>query len=196
MHTSPFHLRDYALAAHGGVIVDELTSPVDGSHIHSSPEQVLSDDTHIGRCWLFPGSRGQISINIPDLIYPTHVSVEHIPRVVAADIGQAPRRMILWDIVEGEEDQGIFKRLEDATNGARGRNRPPATREEYVFVELADFEYNITSPRNVQTFPVRGDLRAAGVDTGLFVLEIVDNWGSDSTCVYRVRVHGEPSYSS
>ncbi len=192
----PVPLRDYALAAHGGVIADELTSPIDGSNIDSSPELVLSDDTRIGRCWLFPGSRGQIGISIPDWIYPTHVSVEHIPRVVAADIGQAPRTMILWGAVEDEEGNDIHRRLEDGTSSARGRNRPPVTLEAYFFVKLAEFVYNITSSQHVQTFPVRGDLRAAGVDAGLFVLEIVDNWGSDSTCVYRVRIHGEPSYSS
>lgn len=46
----PVPLPDYALAAHGGVIVDELTSPIDDSHIGSSPELVLSDNTRIGRC--------------------------------------------------------------------------------------------------------------------------------------------------
>ena len=32
-------------------------------------------------------------------IIPSHITIDHIPHAVAADIGQAPRYMILWGVV-------------------------------------------------------------------------------------------------
>lgn len=188
---TPVPLRDYALAADGGMIVDELTSPLNGPYTHSTPALVLDDDTRIGHCWLFSGSQGQIGISTPAFIHPTNVTIEHIPRAIAADIRQAPRKMILWGVVDGLENQWIYKTVGERTRGTLGRNHPPVTRDEYSFVELADFVYDITHSRDVQTFAVRSEYRNIGMDVGLFVLEIVDNWGAESTCVYRVRIHGE-----
>ncbi|KAL7279757.1 hypothetical protein ACG7TL_006164 [Trametes sanguinea] len=159
----PVPLRDYALAADGGMVFDELTWSFPG-FASSPPELVLEDDMRVGRCWRFTGSRGQIAISLPVFIHPTHVSIDHIPRAIAADVGQAPRRMTLWGVIDGFENQE--------------RDHPPLTKDEYIFVELADFVYNVTQVRPVQTFALREEVRQLGIDIGLVVLEIMDNWGS------------------
>ncbi|KAI9057618.1 hypothetical protein FKP32DRAFT_1583353, partial [Trametes sanguinea] len=183
--------RDYALAADGGMIFDELTWSFHGS-VSTPPEVVLEDDTRPGHCWHLSGSRAQIGISLPEFIHPTYVSIDHIPRPIAADIGQAPRRMVLWGIVDGWENRERYAKRMHAlrANSTLERDHPPLTKDDYVFVELADFIYNISLPRAVQTFPVREEVRQLGIDIGVVVLEIMDNWGSESTCVYQVRIHG------
>ncbi|KAI9069594.1 hypothetical protein FKP32DRAFT_1536659, partial [Trametes sanguinea] len=187
--------RDYALAADGGMIFDELTwsfQERDSAFQSHPPDIVLDDDIRPGRCWHLSGTRGQVGISLPQFIHPTFVSIDHIPRAIAADIGQAPRRMVLWGVVDGVENRERYARRMHAlrANSALLRDHPPLTKDDYVFIELADFVYNITHVHTVQTFPIREDVRQLDIDIGVVVLEIIDNWGSDSTCVYRVRIHG------
>ncbi|KAI0648771.1 hypothetical protein C8Q79DRAFT_1007363 [Trametes meyenii] len=148
----PVPLRDYALSADGAMVLDELTSPLDTSNLAVGPHLALDKDLRIGRCWRFPGPNGQLGISIPEFIRPTHVSINHIPRVIAVDIG-----------------------------------------EDYSFIKLAEFVYDIAKEHTVQTYPVRSDIDEVVIDIGLFVLEILENWGAASTCLYRVRIHGVPS---
>ncbi|OSC99349.1 hypothetical protein PYCCODRAFT_1343710, partial [Trametes coccinea BRFM310] len=187
-------MRDYALAADGGMVYGELTWSFHDMHAASFPELVLDDDTRAGHCWSFSGSRAQVAISLPEFIYPTHVTIDHIPGAIAADIGQAPRRMVLWGVVDGAANRKRYQnKLDDIrANNTLGRDHPPLTKDGYLFIQLSNFVYNITNTRNVQTFALRDDLRDPELDLniGLLVLEVVDNWGSDSTCVYRVRIHG------
>ncbi|KAI0665418.1 hypothetical protein C8Q78DRAFT_942996, partial [Trametes maxima] len=185
--------RDYALLADGAMVLDELTSPLDTSNPVVGPHLALDEDSRIGRCWRFPGSSGQLGIITPEFIRPTHVSIEHIPRVIAADIGQAPRRMVLWGVVDGLENEELCRKLDKHRNDTVGPNHPSITGDDYSFIQLAEFVYNITEEHVVQTYPVRSDIGEVVIDIGLFVLEIVENWGGASTCLYCVRIHGVPS---
>ncbi|KAL1937984.1 hypothetical protein VTO73DRAFT_12734 [Trametes versicolor] len=162
---TPVALRDYALGVDGGMVFDELTSS-GGSHTASGPDLALDEDTRVGRCWLFSGSTGQISITLPVFIYPTHVSIDHIPRAIAADIGQAPRRMILWGVIDGYDNKERHRRNIDQLQNNRSleRNHPTLTGEGYTFVELVSFVYDITQLQDVQTFASRGDMRDLGID--------------------------------
>ncbi|KAI9059317.1 hypothetical protein FKP32DRAFT_1531019, partial [Trametes sanguinea] len=187
--------RDYALAADGGMVFGELTWPLNDIPRASPPEVVLDDDIRPGHCWHFAGSRAQVAISLPEFIHPTHVTIDHIPRAIAADIHQAPRRMILWGVVDGIANRRRYQSKHDVirANSTLSRDHPPLTKDGYLFIELADFVYNITHARNIQTFAVRDYIRSPdiNIDIGLLVLEVMDNWGSESTCLYRVRIHGE-----
>jgi SUN domain-containing protein 1/2 len=45
---------------------------------------------------------------------------------------------------------------------------------------------------HIQTFPIDAEIRSLGIDFGLVVLMVKNNWGMDKyTCLYRVRVHGQ-----
>ncbi|KAI0827481.1 hypothetical protein BC628DRAFT_1303745, partial [Trametes gibbosa] len=196
---------DYALAANGGKIIPALTSPhVDRSRQRSpppshtpGPEAVIEDDTAIGRCWTISRS-GQVGLSTPAVIYPTHVTIEHIPRHVAVDIGRAPRHMILWGVVDGLPNVHRLGWLHDhhdmefpLDTPFQARFAPPISAT-YAFVALAAFEYDISSDSPIQTFAVYDRIMASQMDFGIFVLEVVDNWGGVDTCLYRIQLHGEP----
>lgn len=202
--------RDYTLALDGAHISPGLTSP--GTYEHSiltgsskngmlhPAEVVLRDNMHGGRCWLIPGKEGQIGVFLQSVIYPTHFSVDHVPERVARDpqmnIQQAPRLIRVWGVVEGRRNAERYAQyrekhpeLDDFFQGG-----PPLTSDQ-LLAPLGQFEYDIRSRRSSQTFPVHAYVSDAGLTVAVFVFEILDNWGADMTCVYRLRIHGEEDQS-
>ncbi|RPD78148.1 hypothetical protein L226DRAFT_520585 [Lentinus tigrinus ALCF2SS1-7] len=139
-------LCDFALSVDGAFISRELTSTDD----HSDPSVVLRENVRIGDCWHITHTHGQVGIALPDFIYPINVSIDHIPAELAIEPGQAPHRMVLWGVVDGEAE---------------------------IFIVLSEFKYNIYQPALVQTFPIRPIVRQLNIDFGQVVLEILDNWG-------------------
>ncbi|OJT15388.1 SUN domain-containing protein 3 [Trametes pubescens] len=191
--------RDFALRADGGKVVPSLTSSlVDHARSRGSPDAlgpdvVIDEDLSIGRCWSIPVT-GQIGLSSPTLIHPTSISVDHIPKELAADIGRAPRRMILWGLVDGLSNLQRFRSVptDELKAIANGRTSPTLSKN-HAFVPLASFEYDINADFHVQTFPVHEYVAQLAMDFGVFVVEILDNWGSSDSCLYRVRIHGTPA---
>ncbi|KAJ8456370.1 hypothetical protein ONZ51_g12168 [Trametes cubensis] len=191
---------DYALSANGGKIVLPLTSSERPRRrslpATPGPEVVINEDSSIGSCWTV-GVSGQVGISTSAVIYPTHVTVEHIPRQIAMDIGRAPRRLILWGVVDGLSNvhkhrllMGNHKTDLLSNSPLRSYHAPPLT-DNHAFVALAEAEYDISDSSPVQTFAVDHRVVESRMDFGIFVLEIVDNWGGSDTCLYRVQIHGE-----
>ncbi|PIL24701.1 hypothetical protein GSI_12587 [Ganoderma sinense ZZ0214-1] len=97
----PVRRPDFALYANGGRVIPELTGIVRDDVLvlpstDNSPNLSLSDDPRIGSCWKFPQDAGQLGFRTSEILFPTHVTIDHIPIDVAVDIGQAPRSMVLW----------------------------------------------------------------------------------------------------
>lgn len=187
-------LRDFALAIDGGEIVPGLTStPKRGQkRTLDGPQQVLNEDMHTGSCWRMPNAVGQVGISIPTTMHPTNITIDHIPKEIASDIGQAPREMVLWGVMDGsantERYDEHFAELWPIAK-VHQRSTPTLTMGQR-FIPVAKFMYDIHGPLPVQTFPVHQEILGCGLDFGVFVLEVLSNWGSDSTCLYRVRLHG------
>lgn len=184
--------RDYAFGADGARIAPDLTTGT--FHISSkfqtrhSADVILRDNLHGGRCWTIPSKDGQVGVMTSHRIHPTHITIDHIPQEVADDIGQAPRRIRAWAHVEGSHNKEKAVRFQ---RSARVEEDGPKVKGHYaMFVHLADFEYNPGAQYHVQTFPVDAQLGELDLDYGVFVFEVLDNWGSDSTCIYRIRIHG------
>ncbi|KAL1941592.1 hypothetical protein VTO73DRAFT_7031 [Trametes versicolor] len=201
----PILRPDYALGADGARIVSSLTSS-QSNHARArppastiGPEVVIDEELSVGRCWLMSVS-GQLGLSTPTVIYPQYVTIDHIPRQIAIDIGRAPRHLILWGVVDGQSNLRRFRSLSthDAFSqvpvhlASHGRSAPLITAN-LAFAALAIFEYDIASGWPTQTFPVFEHIRDSQMDFGVFVLEVVDNWGGSDTCLYRVRIHGEPA---
>lgn len=187
--------RDFALSADGGTVVDELTVPLPNRGSPASPQPpklALLDDMRIGKCWRVPSQNGQLAILSPHMIYPTHAIIDHIPIEIAADIGEAPKTMFLWGMVDGKLNYARYLNLtsEEPAPSVCGRRAPPLAGDD-LYILLATFEYDINSLRHVQTFPIDLHIVYSRLYFGIFVFEIVDNWGSATTCIYRVRIHGD-----
>ncbi|KAI0644318.1 UNC-like C-terminal-domain-containing protein, partial [Trametes meyenii] len=194
----PVGLRDFALRAHGAAVLSELTSahltaPTSAlKTLANSPDAVLDDDFRIGHCWSLPNGTGQLGVRLSEIIYPTHVTIDHIAAEVATDPGTAPQTMTLWGGVDGTTNEGRLSKINaEATTSSMGYEGPPVGLG-YVYVALATFEYDIYSASTVQTFPLDKHITQSGMDFGIVVLEVKSNWGGKETCVYRLRVHGQP----
>lgn len=195
----PVGRRDFALLADGAILLPELTEVAASRGMlrardrGTRPEVALDDDMHIGNCWSIPGAGGQLGFRLATMIRPTHVSIDHIPSEIAADISRAPREMALWGGVDGPYEDILRNFTESRCvnpPNLHGRSAPFVTHG-YNFTLLAHFEYDIRSPVHVQTFGLQPYIVDSDVVFGVVVLEILNNWGGKSTCLYRVRVHGD-----
>ncbi|RPD67684.1 hypothetical protein L226DRAFT_474545 [Lentinus tigrinus ALCF2SS1-7] len=193
----PVGRRDFALAADGARIATKLTSTFESLSDLSAPqppENVLDEDMRAISHWLLPNGHGQVGIKLPSFVYPTNVTIDHIPKEIAADIHQAPRHMVLWGMLEGRANerrriawQEKFRASALALNLTR--DAPPITNNA-TFLPIAAFEYDIHAEYAVQTFPVDALIVDSCIYFGAVVLEVQTNWGAPSTRLYRVRIHG------
>ena len=190
----PVGRPDLALYSDGGRVLPGLTSTVQDEEVFSIPTLSLTDDTRIGECWNISGTTAQLGIKLAHGASLTHVTIDHIPKEIAMDIGCAPRSMLLWGAIDGRENrlklEEAIKNHNFSVPASLGRSQP-LLRLNFDFALLASIEYDISSPSNIQTFALEQYAVQSGVHIGVVVLEILDNWGGERTFLYRVRIHGE-----
>ncbi|KAI0340553.1 hypothetical protein BDW22DRAFT_1408443 [Trametopsis cervina] len=182
--------RDFALEADGGMVECSLTTgcfPWSTYGWGSSPTRAITEDVRIGQCWLVHSPHARLGVVLAEPIYPTHVTIDHVPRQLAADIGEAPHAMTLWGVVDGQENLSRYTAM-----SLNAELEGASTMKQYFVIPLASFEYDITRSPS-QSFPIYDHIRQSGMDFGIVVLEIRSNWGSQKSCLYRLRVHGSSS---
>lgn len=214
---------DWALYTGGGRIHprlndDRMEIATDyGAAKGPGPSNALHPDLSPGMCFAMSGSSGQLGVILSRHLFISEVTVDHIPSSVAQNIATAPRAMEVWGLVD-DKSTNLAKveawRADKAGRRAQAVERGEAVPEEVeevypreiahgwfeqksipdkLWVKLSSFSYNIYSPNHIQTFPVDEEVKALGVDFGIVVLMVKNNWGHpDHTCLYRFRVHGEP----
>ncbi|KAI0363919.1 hypothetical protein BV20DRAFT_1030611 [Pilatotrama ljubarskyi] len=185
---------DYALRAHGGRIAQKLTSGPRGGILSvrdDDPSIAIDDDVHAGKCWAISTLPAQLGIRLARMLRPTHISVEHLPSEIAVDIDRAPKNITLWGVVEGTRNKELFASLEPAVFSGSERRSPTIAREQ-LWAPLVSFAYDIHADDPVQTFPVSQYAVHGALSFGVVAVEILGNWGGNTTCLYRVRIHGEP----
>lgn len=177
--------RDFASRLSGGKVLPNLTSlGVDSAR--NPPEFALDEDNRPGLCWLIGGSAGQLGVTLRMPTRISHITVDHIPKELAWDIGTAPNAMTVWGIVDDDASSSAFAGaiapLEDR----------PFLHQDRTYVELLRLRYDANQTQShIQTFPVNPDIWAAEMIFRSVVVGIASNWGSATTCLYRIRVHGE-----
>ncbi|KAL0954991.1 hypothetical protein HGRIS_003917 [Hohenbuehelia grisea] len=208
---------DYALHSAGGQVVPALTS--DTIEVHPSsvfksmlgfvlgsgravglpPVTALHHELRNGRCWPFAGSQGQLGIVLAAPVHIDEVVVEHIPSDVAYDSRSAPREMEVWGLVEGVDNLQRLQEWKDARAAARENSGeedeayPTTLPSNVPYVRVARFMYDAKAPNAVQAFAVDPEVAGLGIDFGVVVFMVRSNWGREEyTCLYRVRVHGQP----
>ncbi len=194
----PIGRRDFALAAAGGLIYSDLTSSTGAPPSTNSqpPDSVINDDFRLKGCWRVPRGHLQVGVVLAETIYPSHFTIDHAPQAFAHDIGEAPRTIVLWGVVDGSFNKATYAQLHAgmADSVVYNRTAPPKDAG-FTFVPLAAVEYDPSADSHVQTFPVDDQVADSGIDIGLIVLDVISNWGSNTTSLCRVRVHGELSIS-
>ncbi|KAJ6455504.1 UNC-like C-terminal-domain-containing protein [Mycena vitilis] len=191
--TSVDHLQyNFALDVAGARVIYQMTSATFGltswcnlkrwwttgeascGHEFILPTEILrSGDAVEGECWPFEGGRGHITIRLAERANISNLTIQRVVPFSSAGISQAPRAISLW---------GLFPLPRDVHSTDS-------------FILLAQIEYDISadsrSLSSTQTFPVQPAESWDGFR--LMVLDVTSNWGSPSTCISRVRIHGIPA---
>ena len=186
--------RDFALKADGGIVACRLTSNCRSwslGLIADTADLAISDNMQVGQCWMLPSRSGQLGVILSSPIVPSHVTIDHIPRAIAAEIGEAPRSMILWGVVDGAHNTAKLRDIVLPELPTQHPRLGPSLSAGYQYLPIAAFEYNISKRETAQTFRAFDYIWDTRVDFLIVVLEILDNWGAAETRLYRVKVHGE-----
>jgi hypothetical protein len=204
--------RNFALHAAGASFIPHLTSTTyqlpprtlkswimaqlrgfDFQHVGLNPPvTALEDDVGVGSCWAFSGSVGYIGINLAESVHITDISIYHVaPELVSiSEFLRAPRTMVVWGVIRNSHALPHGTPGHCTAECFAGANQVRHHRGER-FLRLGDYSYNNTSSRRDQTFPVSEELLKSRIVFDRIVLEILDNWGSTSTCLYRIAAYGE-----
>ena len=187
--------RDHALAGDGAGIVPILTSGSTEcpSTLRHPADVLIRPNLDGGGCWTVANVQGQVAIALHDHIFPSHFTIDHVPVALAADPNQAPREVRVWGALDGRVNKERYQTYL-ASNDDRPSPPYPTIVHDYTFVHLADLEYDIRSKRHIQTFPIGEHIAQARLSFGVYVFQVLSNWGGDTTCIYRIRIHGRPRY--
>ena len=177
-------IPDFALWHRGGKPIDNLTTP-SSDPTKNGPATALDDFKQPGQCWRFEGSAGQLGVRLSQKVAISSVTVDYVPRELVISVESAPKNMVLWGVSDN-------KLAMPELAGAGGGRRLPALDGGHAFlVFLASFRYDPHAVSNIQTFSLKEEVRYQVFDRVIF--EVLDNWGAEFTCLYRVRVHGKPA---
>ena len=119
--------------------------------------------------------RAQLGVILGSPVYPTQVTIEHLPKEASPgkNVATAPKSVELWvELADPSQRQSPAC----SGDGPKG------------YVCLGEFTYDIEGSNHIQTFNL--DTVALSPITRA-VIRVNTNWGGDHTCLYRVRLHGE-----
>ncbi|KAJ3772645.1 hypothetical protein FB446DRAFT_643136 [Lentinula raphanica] len=203
--------KDYALDRTGGTIVPVLTSStlqypptrlswlslLFNQHNHHPsyrpvpPRSVIEEDVHIGHCWKFSGPKGHIGVRLSEMILLTHFTV-YFPdpkHLSTRELKEAPKQIRLWAASAPLSFKNAAEDLSMPLFPSIPSWKPFKSlplQEDETFVLVANVVYDISTGSR-QKFMIALERRTW---TSLVVAEIIDNWGSEVTCLYSLTVHG------
>ncbi|KAA8915920.1 hypothetical protein TRICI_001934 [Trichomonascus ciferrii] len=153
-----------------------------GRVVLNPPEAALNEDTAVGSCWPFDGQSGKLGVLLASEMYPTDLSIEHIPAKVSLNPTTAPRNISLWiHVADGSKRQAVKDILTQPT-----RQDIP-----HSYVRVLSSNYNVYSQRGAQVFTIPYAVQKLAGSTSKAIVSIDGNWGNPLyTCLYKVRLYG------
>ncbi|KAJ3507879.1 hypothetical protein NMY22_g16798 [Coprinellus aureogranulatus] len=198
---------DRDLTLHGATahILPELTTPSEWrspgwfksailEFDQASAHNVFQDPPVVGQCWRFSGHQGFAAIQLEEPANITAISLvsplrEHLSTAMTLE---APRSVRVWAVSDAEErtsNTNCLNERRPLSDFAGSGDVPVPHTSKSLAVLLKEFTYSIHLPQVRQLF----ELAHSSCNIGPFsvvIIEIMDNWGADATCVYHVGVHG------
>ncbi|RKO88549.1 hypothetical protein BDK51DRAFT_50418, partial [Blyttiomyces helicus] len=153
---------DFALESGGGRIDMELTSPSatlarsDGwgtvlgyKKIKGPPVNAIKPEVLPGNCWAMEGSNGTLGVVLASPIYPTAVTVQHVPPSLlpVEQLSSAPKRLEFWGVADTDRFHDLDLESPDVRAHTSLGSRPAWL--------LAALTFD-PAERHIVTVPVRG----------------------------------------
>ena len=213
VHNTYEALRQYNWFTYGhGVVIDpHMTTPgsepadqnwigrwwagiSNPSYVGNRPVTVLLPWTEVTECWCAtktPDGSAQISLLMGEHMYPNSLIMEHIPAQGTRNIKNAPRDIEIWVDVGSEAEverfAESFERKFAFAAYSKSCTQPPSPTHICVY----QGRYDIHDYNHVQTFPLWIDAIEHGLAVNRITVRIVNNWGGERTCIYRLRLTGD-----
>lgn len=134
-------------------------------------EALLTPAVAPGQCLPLDGTTGYVDIRLHHPVHLTGFSLEHIPAAIAYNVSSAPNKVSLQALSPPQTHKvkgGLFTPV---------RTHGP-------------YRYDVEANSAVQTFSIFSDMPKP---VSFVRLQVHSNHGhSQFTCLYRIRVHGEP----
>lgn len=198
-----YFYTNFALAENGAEVIPALTSPTadwtspsyidkllifvrgfDKTQTHVNPPLVVLENHSKTDCWKFKGSHGHIAMSLSNTVLWRGFTV-HFPDQHSLTL--RPKELALWALVSRDEvdlridslllDWKAFVVVEQLLN-------PLTFNSSVVFQQVAQVTLDALNER--QGFPMR-----LPVQTSVVLVQVLDNWGNDSTCLHRISIHGD-----
>ena len=201
-------VADFALATRGARIIPKMTSAtyiLNKKHpwkaamaqalgIHpgtyrASPLIAILPETHVGQCWPMDKANGTLGIVLSQPINIKSITMEYPAKDKSMDMTSAPQDFEIWGL------RKVHVPLWGSVSWPWHKNDTNAS-------HLGTFRYDIQAGRPIQTFNVVYNNQGKGEDDNnnsnnvfdAVIVRVLSNWGLEGyTCLYRVRVHGEPA---
>ncbi|KZP00522.1 hypothetical protein CALVIDRAFT_533524 [Calocera viscosa TUFC12733] len=197
---------DHALFEYGSGIAPQFTSPQYDvfapttnkprlSGLFGKPAPLGPDASAVimpfldpGHCWAFKGDAGSIGIRLHRFIYVDEIVLEIPPQPMLDQPDTTPKQFDVWGYVEG----GNSAKQQEYLKTHPSANTPTPPHNDPKFLHLGSFEYD-DQGNAIQSFILDASPSEHNIDFGLLVFTFSSNYGGEYTCLYRIRVHGEPS---
>ncbi|MCJ1327009.1 hypothetical protein MMC10_003675 [Thelotrema lepadinum] len=190
--------------ARGISIFEKLWSRMRGIPSTTSPPpyQALMPWDDMGDCWCAPdaGGKAQLAITLPNMVIPQELVVEHISMESTLDAGATPKDIELWaqildaDRRDAVEKAQLYYKITSPIIQHEKESYTTARSLDRSWVRLGQWEYNLITPNNVQSFHIRVPLDHFSAPVRKFAFRTLSNWGKvDHVCLYRLKLHGLPA---
>lgn len=178
----------------------DLTSPTllqspyspDHYYVPTPPIAVIEEDVRVSRCWKFPGSRGHVAVKLAKAIHLTNMTIYYpdhreLPSWKRA---QAPKLLRIWALLPSDLDYPMLTvQSWESFLIVDGIPKPMVLGDAYSFAQGSLISYNAAEGTQ-QTFRI--DF-SEEFRTMMVIIEVLDNWGANMTCLNRFAVHGTES---
>jgi hypothetical protein len=156
------------------------------NYVSNAPAVALEAWADLGDCWCAPGGQDvRLDVKIGYLVHPTDITIEHIATSASPEPGTAPREVEVWASFahlssEDFSEKAIWNLLgEDPIAAGMGR--------------IGSFVYDARPGAGpVQTFRLDVNQGAMIHSTDEVTVRVLSNQGADKTCLYRIKLYGEP----
>ncbi|KAF9442854.1 hypothetical protein P691DRAFT_680681, partial [Macrolepiota fuliginosa MF-IS2] len=137
---------------------------------------------------------GQLGIRLSEETCIASLSVNHAHRRSLSPVaaGKAPRMFALWGLYPHASQLPVDITVQPVSEFIVSSPLPGEISSGDVFVMLINGTYDLLSVGTRQYFNVPPSIQSLLPDPiGVVVLEISENWGSNTTCLYNIGIHAE-----